>query len=375
MTVDPRLTLTRAGREAPQIALVLGGGNALGSYLAGAYEQLHGHGIRPDWIIGASVGAVTGAILAGNAPEQRLEKLTAFWEEARQHTPEAALRNGKFRQVYNGVHSALSFLLCRPNIFRSRYPGLLSILPWMPNDVALYDLSPLRRSLERLVDFDRLNRAETRFTAACVDIETGEEVYFDTTRDTIGPEHIVASASIPPAFPPVEIDGRVLCDPGYTTNLPLDPAFREETDRDLLCIGVELFSLRAPRPASLDAAIERSHDLVFSSAPRRTIDALRREYALRERIEPDGASATLLHLAYHAASHELAAKTFDYSPSSIEDRWAAGRRDMANGLALLRGEAAGGSRFRYLPVDDGEAAAASEAGASPADVAALRRAA
>ena len=62
-----------------QIALVLSGGNALGAYHAGAYEQLHQNGIRPDWIVGASIGAVTGAILAGNAPEDRLAKLKQFW--------------------------------------------------------------------------------------------------------------------------------------------------------------------------------------------------------------------------------------------------------------------------------------------------------
>ena len=51
------------------VALVLAGGNAVGAYLAGAYEQLHEQGVRPNWIIGASVGAITGSLLAGNAPE------------------------------------------------------------------------------------------------------------------------------------------------------------------------------------------------------------------------------------------------------------------------------------------------------------------
>src|SRR3982751_6493617 len=156
----------------------------------------------------------------------------------------------------------------------------------MPNDVALYDQTPLRRTLERLVDFDRLNRAEVRFTAVCVDIETGDEVSFDNTRDTIRPEHILASAAIPPAFPPVEIDGRALCDAGYTNNLPLDVPLGDQADRDLLCLAVELCSLRAPRPASLDAVAERAHDLIFASSTRRTIEGLKREYALS--VPPSG---------------------------------------------------------------------------------------
>src|SRR3954464_3107929 len=251
----------------------------------------------------------------------------------------------------------------RPSIFRDRLPGLWSMLPGVPNDIALYDQTPLRRTLERLVDFDRLNRAEVRFTAVCVDIETGDEVSFDTTRDTIRPEHILASAAIPPAFPPVEIDGRVLCDAGDTNNLPLDPPFGEPLSQDLVCIAVQLFSLRAPRPASLDAVLERAHDLIFASATRRTIEALEREYALQEQLEPAGARVRLVHLAYQAAGHELSAKTFDYSPSSIRDRWAAGEQDMASGLALLEKAGDNEGRFHYLAVDPLLAAAGAEAGA------------
>jgi NTE family protein len=135
-----------------------------------------------------------------------------------------------------------------------------------------------------------------------------------------------------------------------------------------VCLAVELFSLRAPRPASLDAVLERSHDLIFASSTRRTIAALEREYALRERLDPDGPRARLVHLAYQAASHELAAKTFDCSPSSIRDRWAAGESDMAHGLALLRDDAAQADKrlFRHLSVDPKAAFAAAETGARDA---------
>jgi NTE family protein len=196
-----------------------------------------------------------------------------------------------------------------------------------------------------------------------VDLETGDEVFFDTTRDRIRSEHILASTSITPAFPPVEIDGRLLCDPGYTNNLPLDPVFEQEPDEDLLCFAVELFSLRSPRPASLDAVLERTQDILFASTARRSVKALQREYALRERLNPEGPRARLVHLAYQAASHELASKTFDFSPSSIADRWAAGVRDMESGLALARNGAETG-RFTYLAVDSQRAAEAAERGAS-----------
>ena len=223
----------------------------------------------------------------------------------------------------------------------------------MPNDVALFDNKPLLRTLERLIDFERLNRGGTRLTVGCVDIETGEEVYFDTARQEVRPEHILASTAILPAFPPVEVDGRVLCDAGYTNNLPLDPLFENEPERDLLCIASDLFSLRAPRPASLDAVLERANDLIFASPPRRAIAGLRREYALRERLDPAGPAVTLLHLVYQAGADELAAKSFDFSPSSIRDRWAAGRRDAEHGLGLLGPGKRAGGRFGYLTLPDG----------------------
>jgi len=354
---------------------VLGGGNALGAYLAGAYEHLHEAGVRPDRIVGASIGAVTGAILAGNPPERRLERLEAFWAEAALPTFRAPAAGVRGRQLYNGVHAALAAILCRPTIFRRRYPGLWSVLPGVPDDVALYDHAPLRGTLERLVDFDRLNRAEVRLTLACTDLETGEDVYFDNTREAIGPEHVLASAAIAPLFPPVEIGGRLLCDPGYANNLPLGAVFDPAPAEDLVCLAVDLFSLRSPRPASLDAALERAQDVVFASAARRHVEALRREYALRQALEPAGPRVRLVHLAYQAAGHELAAKTLDYSPSSLRDRWAAGRGDMASGLALLDGVAVDGPRFEYLAVDPRSAGAAAEAGAAPGAAPLLDRAA
>ncbi|HEY8566725.1 MAG TPA: patatin-like phospholipase family protein [Beijerinckiaceae bacterium] len=345
---------TRPGRARPakaDTALVLGGGNALGAYLAGACEVLDEHGFAPGWIVGASVGAVTGAILAGNPPEERLARLRQFWAEAAQHTGPSPTDALKPRQIYNGLHALHALAWGRPSIYRHRWPGLWSALPGVPNDVALFDHGPLSDTLERLVDFGRLRDGETRLTVGCVDVESGQEVYFDSHRGGIRPEHVLASTAILPAFPPIEIEGRLLCDAGYTNNLPLDPLFETEPERDLLCIALDLFSLQAPRPASLDAVLERANDLIFASAPRRAIAGLRREYALRDALRPDGPRVTLLHLAYQTGADELASKSFDYSPSSVRDRWAAGAEDMKAGLARLDG-APGPGRFTYLTRED-----------------------
>jgi NTE family protein len=351
------------GTQQP-LVLALGGGNALGSYLAGAYEHLQQQNIEPQWIVGGSIGAVTGAIIAGNAPEDRLPRLKAFWDEAMIRSPGLMERGSKIRHTYNEIHTISALLFGRPGLFGHRFPGMLSMLPWMPSDVSLYDHGPLKQTLERLVDFRRLNKGDIRLTIGCVDLESGDEVLFDTTREELTPEHFLASSAITPVFPPVEIDGRLLCDPGYTNNLPLDVPFTEPVNEDFTCIAVELFSLQASRPATLSAIAERANDLIFASPTRRTLQGLQREYGLREKLEPDGPRATLLHMAYYAGSDERAGKTFDYSPSSIKDRWAAGQRDMAKSLALLDSAPADNRRFRYLPLGPQQEAISAERGAA-----------
>ncbi|SCY50194.1 patatin-like phospholipase family protein [Microvirga guangxiensis] len=349
-------------RDQP-VVLILGGGNALGSYLAGTYEHLQRRGIEPGWILGSSIGAITGAIIAGNAPEDRVPRLREFWEQAKIHSGFALTRGSSMRHAYNEAHTALTLLIGRPGLFGHRFPGMLSMLPWMPSDVALYDHRPLQQTLERLIDFKRLNRGNIRFTAGSVDLETGEEVFFDTAHDEIAPEHLLATTAIVPVFAPVEIGGRLLCDPGFTNNLPMDAALATPPVEDTLYIAVDLISLKAPRPRSLDASAERANDLIFASASRRSIEALQREYALHGRIDPDGSSATLLHLAYQSGSDERAAKAFDYSPASLQDRWAAGIRDMEHALVQLQRTKLERKRLNVVRLDPDFAAASAETGA------------
>jgi NTE family protein len=331
------------------VALILSGGNALGSFHGGVYEEMLIHGIQPQWIVGASVGAITGAILAGNPPERRLERLRQYWDEASQAgfwpIPPSSAR---LRELYNASHIFNATAFGRPGIYRHSFPGALSMLPWMPNDLSLYDQRPLRGTLERLVDFDLLNRADVRLSFICIDVETGEEVWFENTRGRIEPEHLLATVALMPVFQPIEIDGRLLCDPGLRNNLPVDHVLADPPTQDLICFASDLHSPRGKRPASLDAVYQRTEDIVFGSQGHRAIAALRREYALRQRWEPAGPSVTLVHFAYQALEPELAGKLFDFSPGSIRDRWTSGRREMERALAMLASQPRTGERFTYL---------------------------
>jgi len=346
LTLNP---VSEKGGARPKIALVLSGGNALGSYHGGVYEVMEARGIQPDWIVGASVGAITGAILAGNPRERRQERLRQYWDEAAQISLWPVPSNGgRLRELYNAAHILNATAFGRPGIYRPRFPGVWSALPWMPNDRSLYDQAPLRDTLVRLIDFDLLNRAETRLSFVCVDTETGDEVWFDNTSDRIGPDHLMAGTALMPIFQPVEIDGRLLCDPGLANNLPVDHVLADPPGQDLICFASDLHSTNGRRPKCLDTTFQRMEDIVFGSQGRRNIAALRREYALRQRWEREGPSVTLVHLVYEASEPELAGKLFDFSPGSIRDRWDAGRRQMTEVLDMLGSRSKADERFTYL---------------------------
>jgi NTE family protein len=347
-------------QQPKRLTLALAGGNALGAYQAGAYQALHERGLRPDWIAGASIGAINGAIIAGNAPENRVEKLKQFWTQAEQFgKPDpAAGQKGASSRFTRRAAVMQAFVAGRPGLFTPRLPGLWSAWPGMPNDVSLFDTRPLLDTLRRCVDFDRLNRGPVRLTATAVDVETGEDVAFDSDEGPIEPEHLRASAAFPVAYPPVEVNGRVFVDPAVSANMPLRVLLATPPAEDTLCLALDLVSPAGARPGSLAEAAKRAHDLVFVNQAKHTIESLGREYRLlqtiRELSGPDptaapAGSVTLVHIAYAEVANETAAKMFDYSAASVGERWTAGRRDMEAALDRLPDVGAGSAfqAFRY----------------------------
>ena len=352
------------------IALALAGGNALGAYAAGAYEALHGRGYLPDLVSGASIGAVTGAIIAGNAPENRIAKLHEFWRQAGMGSAFGlAPAAGKPREMYKMAHALQTLAMGRPGLFTPRLPGLMSILPGMPPDVALFDSSPLPATLRRVVDFDLLNSAAVPLRVGTVDMENGEPVIFDTQQVRLEPRHFLATTAFTPGFPPVDIDGRCLADPGLISNLPLDAVLDPPPPTDLLCFAVDLFDANGVRPHSLDTSLERAQDIIFSTQAMRTIQARSREHRLRhivrelarhipveQQAEPGvarlleegrGNEIKVVLIAYRARAEEISAKTVDFSRASIEERWAAGRSDMDAALDRLESGNASVSEHGY----------------------------
>jgi NTE family protein len=319
------------------IALVLSGGNALGAYAAGACEALHDAGLWPHVVSGASIGAVVATILAGNPPERRVAQLRRFWDAAAQHSGPPPTTTGPARDALNKWHTLQAFVWGRPALFWPRPSGFLSLLPGTPPDIGLFDGRPLLATLAGLVDYELVNRGDLPLLINCVDLETGEAVTFDSRRQRIGPEHVLASTAFIPGFPPVEIGGRLLGDPGMLCNLPLDPLLAD-AERDQLLIAVDLFDARGERPVSMDTALERTQDIAFASQSLRSLEAFRREQRLRHRLAALGdvdtvaATTEVVLVAYRPPRHELGGKALEFSAASVQERWAAGRDDLAAAL-------------------------------------------
>ena len=200
-----------------KVGLVLQGGGALGSYQAGVYEALSTSQYLPDWIAGISIGAINAAIIAGNAPDKRVEHLRAFWEQITTPSSLSPILPGAMTSGDHGASAFSALMFGQSGFFAPRPPA-----HWLfGTPTSLYDTGALRGTLERFVDFDRINAREVRFSVAAVYVRTGNFAYFDNAEMAIRPEHVMAGAALPPGFPAVEIDGELYWDGGLVSNTPL----------------------------------------------------------------------------------------------------------------------------------------------------------
>ncbi|HUH40980.1 MAG TPA: patatin-like phospholipase family protein, partial [Castellaniella sp.] len=280
-------------------ALVLQGGGALGAYQAGVYQGLHEAGIELTHLAGISIGALNLAILAGNPPEKRIERLNEFWETICQPyggvfgNPllEASLFeiNDIARQFMGHFYAGSAILLGQKGFFRPRFPPAPLVPLSDPGKVGYYDTSPLRATLERLCDFDRINDGGVHVSVGAVNVHTGNFAYFDNRRTRLRPEHFMASGALPPAFPAVEIDGEYYWDGGLVSNTPLTDVLTERPERDTLVFQVDLWSARGAAPRSISDIGDRIQDIRYSSRTRAVTDQMRAyrkmQRALRDVLE------------------------------------------------------------------------------------------
>jgi NTE family protein len=334
-----------------KIGLVLQGGGALGSYQAGVYEALASSDYLPDWVAGISIGAINAAIIAGNAPENRVERLHNFWDEVTGHPdlwPFALV--GSITGWYRKTSALTALMFGQPGFFTPRN--------WLSpsNFVSYYDTTVLKATLERLVDFNRINNgADVRLSVGAVNVRTGEFSYFDSANITLCAEHVMASSALPPGFPPVEIDGEQYWDGGLFSNTPLEYLLDYSPRRSRLTFQVDVFHAQGRLPTNLDEVSERDKDIRYSSRTKMCSNAFRAKHDVRHAINelykllpPDLASTEqakqlyehgcvtemdIVQLVYRPAEPQGASKDYDFSRSSMQRLW---QRGTSDALTVLR---------------------------------------
>jgi NTE family protein len=339
-----------------QPVLVLQGGGALGSYQAGAYQALCHFDFEPEWIAGISIGAINAAIIAGNEREKRVERLKEFWDMVSQPVPwNPVVPGDRARSLFNETSAAIIATFGVPGFFSPRFPPAPLWPPGAANALSYYDTAPLKKTLERLVDFDRINDLQMRLSVGAVGVTSGNFTYFDNYEfkklgKKIGPEHIMASGALPPGFPAVIIEGEHFWDGGIASNTPLDYVLDGERSRDLIIFQVDLFSARGDLPKTLLEAAEREKDIRYSSRTRMNTDMNRKVHNARMAVRdligklPDNLkndpsveflreaakenTVTVVHLIYRSKNHESNSKDYDFSHIGVVEHWNAGVRDV-----------------------------------------------
>jgi NTE family protein len=344
------------------IALLLQGGGALGAYQAGVYQALAEANVHPDWVAGISIGAINSAIIAGNPPGERVAKLRAFWEgitvnplfdwvaAADQYAPKGDVA----RSAFNQLSAAWALFGGAPGFFALRQPA-----PWLHpggclEATSFYETKLLKATLEQLVDFDRINSGEMRFSVGAVNVRSGNFVYFDNTTREIRPEHVIASGSLPPGFPAIEIEGEHYWDGGLISNTPLQWVVEHGPRQDTLAFQVDLWSARGEFPGDLAEVVTRQKEIQYSSRTRANTNQFKQLQRLRcalatlleklpEQLKAseevkllfpfaDRKLYSIVHLIYRSKHYEGNSKDFEFSRLTMEEHWRAGYHDAVRTL-------------------------------------------
>lgn len=347
-----------------RIALLLQGGGALGAYQGGVYQALDEAKLLPNWVAGISIGAINSALIAGNPPEKRVEKLREFWELVSAPPlgplgvpdyPPAEITDASIHSVVNQTRAFFVALLGAPHFFRPRLPPPILFHPEKPDGLSYYDNTPLKQTLQRLVDFDRINAGPMRFSVGAVHVRSGNFVYFDTTTHRIRLEHIVGSGALPPGFPPAEIDGEYYWDGGLVSNTPLQWVLDSRPRCDTLAFQVDLWQAAGAVPRSFNDASVREKEIRYSSRTRAATDQYRYMQKLRIAVaelikdlpeehrdrpevkllqaEADDKVCNIIQLIYHSKSYEGLAKDFEFSRRTMEEHWRSGYSDAIRTLS------------------------------------------
>lgn len=337
-----------------EVALVLQGGGALGSYQAGVFQALTEAGIEIDRVAGISIGAVNAAIIAGNPPEARVEKLTAFWDRVTAALPSFPIwHDDHVREWLHEWSAGFVATVGVPGFFAPRPVPPVMAAPGTPEALSFYDSAALAETLNGLVDWDLLNDGPVRIAVGAVDVENGNFTYFDSRRCRIDARHIMASGALPPGLPPIEIDGRLWWDGGLVSNTPLSHVL-ETQDSEMLVFQVDLFASSSAPPRTIMDVMAREKEIRFSSRTRQISDQLlklrKEREAIRRVLQKLPAELTddadvvalrdmarefpvnVIQLIYRANAWEGGARDYEFSARTMLEHWEAGKSAVTDSI-------------------------------------------
>lgn len=318
-TDAPRRTENNDGEkdEKPYIILALQGGGALGAFQAGAYQALSEYKLEPDWVTGISIGAINAAIIAGNKQADRLDRLKEFWSLVAgdldwwERIPNYSEKLTNFWRVGLSMGGGVS------GFFRPNYiPGPLAD-PNSPEAASLYNTQRLKINLERLANFDHINKYEVnepeaiRLSLGVTRVFGGESRRFqnfkgpNTDNDPddwptkISADHVMASGALAPWFPGISLkdpsgnfrDKQLYWDGGITSNSSFkhiiellastDPKIEQ---RDVLVFVIDLWGAYEREPKTFDEVCWRVKQVQYSSRLEQDIKYAR-EYISYQRLK------------------------------------------------------------------------------------------
>lgn len=336
-----------------QIVLVLQGGGALGAYQVGVYQALHEAGVEPAWVIGTSIGAINGAIIAGNPPAERLAKLAAFWD----------LMQSRHRNSFVSYWPTMANAFAKAGTYTQGIDGFFEPNPqaaWGMDTplgaekAAFYSTAPLYDTLMQLTDFDYINEKHGRLTLGAVNVKSGEMHYFDSREQTLDFKHVMASGALPPAFPAVNIDGEIYWDGGIYSNTPIEVVLDDKPRRNSLIFSANVWHPTGPEPETISQVIARQKDIQYASRVKSHVQRQQQIHKMRhiirdlaphipsaKRDDPEVRKllgygcATVMHVVQLHAPRidgEDHSKDLDFTPAGIKARWHAGYADTRRAL-------------------------------------------
>ncbi len=340
------MTKAKSNKLPGQVVLVMQGGGALGAFQAGVYEAMHDAGIEPDWVVGTSIGAINGAIIAGNSPANRMDRLREFWQlVASAHTSSdlwSAFGLGKLVHNLGAVSSGI------PGFFTPNLQAHFGAqVPLGITNASYYSTAALRDTLERMVNFGLIAQGSTRLTLGAVNVASGRMRYFDSRDDAVGLDHVMASGALPPAFPAVEIDGEHYWDGGIYSNTPIEVVMDDNPRHDSVIFAAQLWQQENELPSTMAQVSSRLKDIQFASRAESHLTRQQQIHHLRHvvrelgRLLPPGTRTspeaqellgwgcgTVMHvlpMQVPALPGEDHTKDLDFTPGGIRARWDAGR--------------------------------------------------